>query len=117
MNTQDFLNRLQTQPNHIEFADTMATIDNNYNYTPCSFKNGDIENPAGSNEGSCKLLAFAKIQGLSEEQTLACFGHYYRDDVLKNPKGRDHGNIRNFMATGWAGVSFANDCNQVLTAK
>jgi len=61
---------------------------------------------AGSNEGSCKILAFAKMQKLTQEQTLALFGGYYRDDVLKHPNGDDHANIRNFMLCGWAGVSF-----------
>jgi hypothetical protein len=45
---------------------------------------------------------------------LACFGTYYRDDVLANPEGSDHGNIRNFMKTGWAGVSLPEG---VLTVK
>jgi hypothetical protein len=52
-------------------------------------------------------LAFAKLQGFSVEQTLACFGRYYREDVLGNPEGDDHQNIRQFMANGWDGVSFA----------
>jgi hypothetical protein len=46
------------------------------------------------------------LNRLSEQQMLACFGAYYRDDVLKNPDGTDHQNIRNFMKTGWAGVAF-----------
>ncbi|MFT4047340.1 MAG: HopJ type III effector protein [Solimonas sp.] len=49
------------------------------------------------------MLAFAKLQGLSEAETLACFGRFYREDVLKNPDGTDHQNIRNFMRTGWRG--------------
>ncbi|WP_188863865.1 HopJ type III effector protein, partial [Aliivibrio fischeri] len=46
--------------------------------------------------------------------TLACFGQYYRHDVLENPQGDDHQNIRNFMVTGWAGVQFKT---QALQAK
>jgi len=52
------------------------------------------------------LFSFAKLQGLTEEQTLACFGIYYRDDVLKNPDADNHQNIRNFIKTGWAGIEF-----------
>src|SRR3546814_18418029 len=43
---------------------------------------------------------------LSEAETLACFGCFYREDVLKNPDGTDHQNIRNFMRCGWGGVAF-----------
>ena len=35
------------------------------------------------------------------------WGQYYRD-VLKNPDGDDHQNIRNFMKYGWEGVPFEN---------
>jgi len=37
---------------------------------------------------------------------LACFGRYYFEDVLQNPQGNDHGNIRNFIKTTWQGVEF-----------
>ena len=40
------------------------------------------------------------------EPTLACFGAFYTEDVLKNPDGTDHQNIRNFMKTGWDGIAF-----------
>lgn len=107
MNLQTFLNTLNNQPENLQFADTMAVIEALYDFAPTSFKNGNVDNGAGQNNGSCKLFAFAKLQGFNEQQTLNCFGAYYRDDVLKNPEGTDHQNIRNFMQTGWAGVEFA----------
>ncbi|HAB55541.1 MAG TPA: type III effector, partial [Cellvibrionales bacterium] len=33
-------------------------------------------------------------------------GKYYRDDVLGNPSGDDHANIRNFILDGWLGIQF-----------
>lgn len=114
MNLQTFLNTLNNQPENLQFADTMAVIEALYDFAPTSFKNGNVDNGAGQNNGSCKLFAFAKLQGFNEQQTLNCFGAYYRDDVLKNPEGTDHQNIRNFMQTGWAGVEFAG---QALTEK
>lgn len=105
----DFLNKLGTEPGNIEFADTMAVIETLYNFTPTAFKNGELENAAGQNNGSCKLFAFARLQGLSKEQTLACFGAHYRKDVLEHPDGTDHGNIRNFMKYGWNGVVYAGE--------
>ncbi len=106
MELQAFLTKLTNTPRTVEFSDTMAAIDANYDYTPTAFTNGGTENAASQNEGSCKLFAFARLQGLTEEQTLACFGQYYRQDVLGNPDGEDHQNIRNFMISGWPGVKF-----------
>ena len=114
MKLADFLNTLTKTPESIEFNDTIAVIESLYELTPTRFTNGDLINEAGENSGSCKLFAFAKLQDLTEAQTLACFGAYYRDDVLKNPDNNDHQNIRNFMQTGWAGVHFNED---VLTLK
>lgn len=44
------------------------------------------------------------LHKLTKEQTLNGFGGYYREDVLKNPQGTDHEQIRNFMNHGWDGV-------------
>jgi hypothetical protein len=106
MNTQTFLQQLKTQPESIAFTDTIAVIDANYNFTPTAFKNGELQNEAGQNNGSCKLFAFAQLQNLTPQETLACFGAYYRDDVLKHPEATDHQNIRNFMKFGWAGIQY-----------
>ena len=64
------------------------------------------KNEAGENNGSCKLFAFASAHKFSEQQTLNCFAQYYRDDVLNDPKGDSHQNIRNFMKFGWDGIKF-----------
>jgi len=107
MQLDNYLSILKSSPEQIEFAQTMAVINANYNYTPVAFKNGDLLNQAGENEGSCKLFSFAKLHNLSESETLCCFGEYYRD-VLGNPSGNDHQNIRNFISTGWQGVTFVD---------
>ena len=106
MNLESFLEKLKLAPESIAFAETIATIEENYNFTPTAFENGLQHNAAGENSGSCKLFAFAEIQNLSEAAPLACFGAYYTEDVLKNPEGTDHQNIRNFMKTGWNGIAF-----------
>ena len=112
MSIEAFIKRLRETPDEIEFADTIAVIDAHYDYTPTAFRNGDVHNEAGQNTGSCKLLSFAKLHGLSEAETLACFGKFYREDVLKNPDGTDHQNIRNFMRTGWSETAFAGEALQ-----
>jgi hypothetical protein len=109
MELQAFLTQLKTHPENIAFDDTMSVIEANYVFTATAFKNGDTTNEAGQNNGSCKILGFGKIHALSVEETLACFGQYYRDDVLANPRGDDHQNIRHFMKTGWDGVQFEGE--------
>jgi HopJ type III effector protein len=107
MTLDALLKKLSNKPDTIEFTDTMAVIESLYVFTPTAFRNGELENAAGQNNGSCRLFAFAKLQDLNKEQTLACFGAYYRKDVLGHPEGTDHGNIRNFMKYGWDGVVHA----------
>lgn len=96
----------------VEFSQTIATIDNEYDFTPTRFMNGETVNDAGNNNGSCKIFAFAKLHGLSEQATLNAFGDYYRVDVLQHPAKDDHQNIRNFMRFGWAGVRFEGEALQ-----
>jgi hypothetical protein len=116
MMLNDFIERVKSG-RAVGFQDTMAVIAEHYDYTPSEFCNGRepvLVNEAGRNEGSCKIFAFAKLQGLNVEQTLALFGDYYFKDVLQNPDGHDHQNIRNFMRDGWDGIVFKSEA---LTAK
>ena len=106
MTIADLIAQLRSAPDTIEFDQVMATITENYDYTPVRFTNGAVVNEAGTNEGSCKIFAFAQLNALSEMETLALFGKYYRDDVMGNPAGDDHGNIRNFIIDGWLGIKF-----------
>lgn len=106
MQINEFINKLDTQPQSINFDDTMAVIDANYVFTPTAFRNGETQNAAEQNNGSCKVFAFAQLNNLTKEQTLQCFGDYYRKDVLQNPQADDHQNIRNFIKTGWDGIAF-----------
>jgi len=104
------LSQLAGSPESVEFNQVIETIHTHYDYTPTRFTNGQGDtaaiNEAGSNEGSCKIFAFAHLHGLDAKKTLNCFGNYYREDVLQNPEGSDHGNIRNFMRYGWSGIKF-----------
>lgn len=101
----NFLNTLKQNPTAITFAETMQVIEENYNFTPTTFTNGEITNKAGENSGSCKLFAFAKLQNLTKEETLFCFGEHYQS-VLDDANGTSHQNIRNFIKTGFKGLSF-----------
>ncbi len=106
MSIEEFIAKLNKSPNNIDFKETIAVIDANYNFTPTDFENGELKNEAGQNSGSCKLFSFAQIQGFNNEQTLQCFGDYYRIDVLQHPAATDHQNIRNFIKFGWQGIRF-----------
>ena len=96
----------------VSFDETIAVITENYHYQATEFNNGlngnTLVNKAGSNEGSCKIFAFAKIHQLDQQQTLNLFGDYYRLDVINDPQGTGHQNIRNFMKYGWEGICFKN---------
>jgi len=108
MTLENFLQTIKNSPETIEFDQTMAVIDEAYRFTPTAFHNGNLTNEAGQNSGSCKIYAFGQLHALTEQQTLACFGHYYREDVLQHPDGTNHQNIRNFIKTGWAGIEFSD---------
>ncbi len=101
--------RLRLQAGLVPFADTLALIGELYRYTPTAFSNGlgddALYSPAGSNEGSCKIFAFALQNGFTPDETLACFGEHYQA-VLADPAGTGHPNIRLFMRDGWAGIHF-----------
>jgi len=101
----------------VSFDETIAVITESYHYQATEFSNGlngnTLVNKAGTNEGSCKIFAFAKIHQLDQQQTLNLFGDYYRLDVLNDPQGTGHQNIRNFMKYGWEGIHFKSE---VLTA-
>lgn len=106
MTADDLLTLLKTNPESVEFADVIDTIDSAYQFSETVFTNGDTSNTAGQNNGSCKILGFGQLHQLSPEMTLACFGKIYFNDVLSNPDGDDHQNIRQFMIHGWNGVQF-----------
>lgn len=101
-----FLQQLAAAPEQLEFSDSMAVIDGNYEFIATEFSNGEQINLPGQNTGSCKIFAFAQLQHLNTAQTLACFGRYYRDDVVKHPNAQDHQNIRQFILHGWQGIDF-----------
>jgi hypothetical protein len=49
MNITTFLEKLKQAPNDISFAETIAVIDENYDFTPTPFFNGTQHNDAGEN--------------------------------------------------------------------
>ncbi|MCA2017260.1 HopJ type III effector protein [Vibrio tritonius] len=106
MELDTLIQQLAMKPEQTDFQTVIATIDDNYVFTPTGFSNGEQVNAADQNNGSCKIFSFAALQKLSVEATLACFGSFYRDDVLGDPKGDSHQNIRQFMIHGWDGIRF-----------
>lgn len=108
-----FLEKIKNGDSPISFHETILVITENYNYTPAEFINGlndeTLVNPPGTNEGSCKIFAFANLHGLSQQETLNLFGEYYRNDVLQNPDADSHRNIRNFIKYGWEGIKLSNN--------
>ena len=105
MNLKNFLIQLKQSPESVDFDETISLIDSLYKHTEVNFRVGETLSQAGQNIGSSKILGFALLQQLDALSTLACFGNYYRD-VLANPEGEDHQNIRQFMKHEWEGVKF-----------
>ncbi|WP_299798957.1 HopJ type III effector protein [uncultured Maribacter sp.] len=114
MTLEEFKKKLAASPKEILFSETMVAIDSKYAFTPTAYTNGKVRNEVGQNSGSCKLFSFAIKEGLSKEETLACFGQYYFDEVLLDLKGSSHQNIRNFMETGFEGLSFDGEALKLL---
>ena len=108
MDLNTFLNNVKSKKK-VSFDDTMSCINEFYQYTPTTFSNGLDDNiainEAGTNEGSCKIFAFAKLHQLNQSQTLNLFGDFYQD-VLNDPNGSSHKNIRNFIKSAWDGIKF-----------
>lgn len=103
MTVTEFLQAIK-QPEH-RFADTLAFIDANYQYTACAFDNAGLHNAAGSNQGSCKIFGLALLENLCTHDALLAFGEHYRH-VLATPDGSDHANIRQLLKHGLESVHF-----------
>ena len=98
---------LEMSGDDVMFEDVIALIDEYYELQLLEFKSGDILNKQGENEGTGKILSYAALSELDQETTLKLWWQYYRE-VLADPKGTSHANIRNFMKYGWEGVPFEN---------
>lgn len=101
-----------TQLQNLPFKGIIAYIDENFEYTASSFKNGTLMNAENENQGSAKTLYFAKLNNLSVEDTLKLFAEHYQA-VLYDKEGSSHQNIRNFMQNGWEGVVFEKEVLQL----
>jgi hypothetical protein len=119
---KDFMTKAKISPDSIKFADTMKIVDDHCDYMKKGFSVGETVSEPGENEGSSKVFSLARLLHLDRkdpgpqfmlsdeadiEATLVLFGEIYRD-VLANPDGDDHPNIRSAMKTGWSGVRFPN---------
>eukprot|EP00571_Detonula_confervacea_P014241 CAMPEP_0172297744 /NCGR_PEP_ID=MMETSP1058-20130122/656_1 /TAXON_ID=83371 /ORGANISM="Detonula confervacea, Strain CCMP 353" /LENGTH=214 /DNA_ID=CAMNT_0013006929 /DNA_START=46 /DNA_END=690 /DNA_ORIENTATION=+ len=98
---------LEMSGDDLMFDEFITLCDEQYEFGLVEFKNGDVVNKAGENDGSAKVLSYAALADMDKDLTLKLWGQYYRD-VLATPDGSDHQNIRNFMKSGWDGVDFSN---------
>lgn len=106
MKVDHLLELIRTSPELLEHDVVLCTIDEYYLYQPTYFMNGAVVNNPGENEETCKILAFAKMHDLDKEQTLACFGRFFREEVRDHLHDVGHPNIRAFLVCGWRGVEF-----------
>jgi hypothetical protein len=100
---KDFLTAIDSDSH--QFAATLAFINQWFEFTPTAFRNGAVANSADQNQGSCRVLAMALLQGLSAGQALKCFGEHYRD-VVATPDLDNHHNLRRLQAEGLVDIQF-----------
>jgi hypothetical protein len=98
---------VEMSADELTFEEVLELIETHYEPGLIEWKNGDIVNKQGENEGSAKLLSYAALSEMDKATTLTLWGQYYRE-VKADPSGDSHANIRNFMKTGWEGVPFEN---------
>ena len=91
--------------NQHTFSATIAFIEQWFDFSPTAFRISDIVNPADKNQGSCRILALSQLLGLDPEQTLRCFGEYYRE-VLATPDADNHHNLRRAIRDGIDDIEF-----------
>ena len=68
---------LEMSGDEIMFEEVIEVIDTYYEYGLIEFKNGDILNQAGENEGSAKVLSYAALSDLDKETTLKVSCTFY----------------------------------------
>ena len=78
----------------IELNDVLDVVRRKYMWRATEFKNGQVENKEDENQASGLLLAWAVKNNLNADQVLRCYGKFYRE---LDPKGTDHGNIREIL--------------------
>ena len=87
------------------FAQTIALIDEHYQYFEVPFSVGDVKNKPNENTGSAKVFSLGLMTRMDEKATLRLFGEHYTA-VQATPQGNDHANIRSFIKNGFPGVEF-----------
>lgn len=107
LSTQMLTDKVKSTPEQVQFKEVIDVIEREYDFTPTAFTNGQQNNGVNENNGSCKIFSLGSMLQLSEADTLHLFGDFYRVDVLDNPIGEDHQNIRQFMIHGWSGIVFS----------
>ena len=93
---------------HAEFDDTLVLIERYFEFQPTGFHNGPLFNAQGENAGSCRVFALGRHCNLTEDETLKLFAQHYQQ-VLGDPAGDSHGNIRQFISSGWSGIRFEEE--------
>ncbi|MBT3727100.1 hypothetical protein HOG21_05480 [bacterium] len=88
------------------FDDFIAFVDKYFMLISTGFNNNGLKNNKFKNEGSLKVLAFAKYCKMTDVTEIAGLFKGYYKDVLKDPKGDNHQNIRHLINGSIYEVSF-----------
>ncbi len=94
--------------------ETLSLIRSIYDIPPTGFVVGNQINMSDENQGSLAILSFARACRLPDEEVLPMFGEAY-EEVLGNPDGEDHSNIRALMDLGMS--AFFPDVDECIFLK
>lgn len=93
---------------------TIDSIKSMWDFIPQGFIVGNQTNEPGLNEASLLILAYADMYDLPLEKILIMFGEAY-DEVVADPDGDNHLNVRSLMANGM--TAFFPSHDEVLVQK
>ena len=65
-----FNSNVEMDADNLMFEEVIELIDTHYESQLLEFKNGDMLNKQGENEGSAKILSYAALSGMDKETTL-----------------------------------------------
>ena len=96
-------NHINMQAKLLGFDAVSVALEAFFNFTDMPMQIGSVKNEVGQNLGSKIRCAVAVELGASKEELLSWFGVFHKE-VLADPDGDNHPNIRAIMEHGIAGI-------------
>ena len=95
---KQFAEDVKTNKIQPSLKESLTLVDKHYDYFEVPFSCAGVENKANENTAAAKLLSFALMTKMNEEQTLRLFGEAVNSDA----------NAIAFKKLGWSKVNFSS---------